>query len=130
VGFRVIQPGDLEWVDRPSTDPARPDRKVAALTDLAGFEHSRANVFRYPPGALGRRHKDLAQEETFVVLAGTLTMYLGDPPERHDVETGGLVHVESGTPLQVANNGDDELRLYIYGAPPEQGKGEFLDSVL
>jgi len=29
-------------------------------------------------------------EETFVVLAGTLSMYLGDPPERHDVPTDGL----------------------------------------
>ena len=34
------------------------------------------------------------QEETFVVLAGTLSMYLDDPPERQDVPVGGLVHVE------------------------------------
>jgi len=126
----VINPGELEWTVRPSTDPALPDRQVAALTDLAGFQHSRANMFRYPPGAVGRRHKDLAQEETFVVLAGTLSMYLGEPPERHDVEAGGLVHVESGTLLQIANHGVDELRLYIYGAPPETGRGEFADSAV
>ena len=42
-------------------------------------------MWRYPEGAKGRRHRDLIQEETFVVLEGTLTMYLGDPPERIDV---------------------------------------------
>ena len=36
----------------------------------------------------------------FVVLSGTL-MNLGDPPERVDVPTGGVVHVESGTVLQL-----------------------------
>jgi hypothetical protein len=30
-------------------------------------------------------------------------MYLGDPPERQDVPTGGLIHVEPGTPLQTAD---------------------------
>jgi mannose-6-phosphate isomerase-like protein (cupin superfamily) len=57
-------------------------------------------------------------------------MYLGDPPERVDVGPGGLVHVEAGTPLQIANHGDDELLLFIYGAPPETGNAEFLDSAV
>ena len=130
MGFRVLKPGQLEWTTRPSGKPDLPDRQVAPLTDAAGFQHSRANLFRYPPGALGRRHRDLVQEETFVVLTGTLTMYLGDPPERHEIEAGGLVHVDSGTVLQVANHGDDELTLYVYGAPPEHGQGEFLDSAV
>jgi mannose-6-phosphate isomerase-like protein (cupin superfamily) len=130
VGFTVIKPDDLEWTARPSADPDLPERHVAGLTDLAGFQHTRANLFRYPPGAVGRRHKDLVQEETFVVLAGTLSMYLGEPPERHDVEAGGLVHVESGTVLQIANHGAEELTLYIYGAPPEHGHGEFFDSAV
>jgi quercetin dioxygenase-like cupin family protein len=70
------------------------------------------------------------QEETFVVLSGTLTMYLGEPPERHEVPVGGVVHVEAGTPLQVVNEADDDLLVYIYGAPPERGGGEFLDSAV
>jgi mannose-6-phosphate isomerase-like protein (cupin superfamily) len=69
------------------------------------------------------------QEETFVVLSGTLSMYLGDPPERCDVPAGGLVHVEPGTPLQTANHGDRELVLYVYGTPPEHEHAELLDSV-
>jgi quercetin dioxygenase-like cupin family protein len=129
VGFRVIRQADLEWETRPS-DPGVPERHVAQLTDLAGFTHTRANVFRYDPGSRGRRHRDMLQEETFVVVSGTLSMYLGDPAERHDVDAGGLVHVESGTPLQVVNHGDEELVLYIYGAPPERGHAEFLDSAV
>jgi mannose-6-phosphate isomerase-like protein (cupin superfamily) len=129
MGFRVIRPEELEWTTRPP-EPGGADRHVAGLTELAGFVHSRANFWRYEPGARGRRHKDLAQEETFVVLAGTLTMYLGEPPERHEVGPGGLVHVEAGTPLQIVNEGDEELGLYVYGAPPERGHAEFLESAV
>jgi quercetin dioxygenase-like cupin family protein len=85
-------------------------------------------MWRYPPGAKGRRHRDTIQEETFVVLEGTLTMYLGDPPERVDVPKGGVVHVESGTVLQLVNHADAEVVLFAYGAPPETGGAEFLDS--
>jgi mannose-6-phosphate isomerase-like protein (cupin superfamily) len=67
------------------------------------------------------------QEETFVVLAGTLSMYLGDPPERHDVPKGGLIHVEPGTPLQTVNHGDEDLLVYAYGYPPETEHAEILE---
>ena len=82
------------------------------------------------PGSKGRRHKELLQEETFVVVQGTLTMYLGEPPERHEVPVGGLIHVEAGTPLQTANEGDEDLLVYAYGAPPEHGNAEYLDSAV
>src|SRR5205823_9651211 len=85
-------------------DPAEPARHVAELSDLAGFARTRANIWRYEPGAKGRRHRHKQQEETFIVLAGALTMYLGDPPERVDVPTGGLIHVEPGTALQTVKD--------------------------
>jgi mannose-6-phosphate isomerase-like protein (cupin superfamily) len=129
MGYSVLRPDELAWETRPS-EPGDPQRHAAGLTDAAGFEHTRANLWRYEPGAKGRRHKDMRQEETFVVIRGTLTMYLGDPPERHEVSQGGLVHVESGTPLQIVNEGDEELLLYAYGAPPERGHAEFLESVV
>ena len=129
MGYRVIRPEELEWTTRPA-DPGEAERHIAGLSDLAGFRQSRANLWRYEPGAKGRRHKDMVQEETFVVVRGTLTMYLGEPPERQEVGQGGLIHVESGTPLQVVNEGDEELLLYIYGAPPERGQAEFLDSAV
>jgi mannose-6-phosphate isomerase-like protein (cupin superfamily) len=65
-----------------------------------------------------------------VVLAGTLSMYLGEPPERHDVPTGGIVHVEPGTALQSVNHGDVELLVYAYGTPPESERAELLDSAV
>jgi quercetin dioxygenase-like cupin family protein len=129
VGFKVIGPDELEWTTRPA-EPGGTERHVAGLSDLAGFAHSRANLWRYEPGATGRRHKDMLQEETFVVVRGTLTMYLGEPPERREVGQGGLIHVESGTPLQIVNESDEELLLYIHGAPPERGHAEFLDSAV
>jgi mannose-6-phosphate isomerase-like protein (cupin superfamily) len=64
------------------------------------------------------------------VLSGTLSIYLGEPPERVDMGAGGVIHVDAGTPLQVANHGDEELSFYAYGAPPEYGNVEFLDSAL
>jgi len=90
---------------------------------------SRANVWRYPPGAQGKRHRDLGQEEVFVVLEGTLTADLGEPPQRHDVGRGGILVVQKGTILQLRNAGDVELVMFIYGAPPEQGRSEFFDPV-
>jgi mannose-6-phosphate isomerase-like protein (cupin superfamily) len=126
VGFRAIRPDQLEWMTRPH-DPDEPARHVAELSDLAGFAHTRANIWRYEAGAKGRRHRHNQQEETFVVLAGALTMYLGDPPERVDVPTGGLIHVEPGTALQTVNQGDENLVLYAYGTPPESEHAEILD---
>jgi quercetin dioxygenase-like cupin family protein len=129
VGFRVVVPDDLEWTTRPH-EPGEAPRHVAELSDLAGFAHTPANLWRYEPGAKGRRHKHAQQEETFVVLAGTLSMYLGEPPERHDVPTGGIVHVEPGTALQSVNHGDVELLVYAYGTPPESERAELLDSAV
>ena len=129
MAFRVIRPDDFAWTTRPH-EPDEPARHVAELSDAAGFTHTRANVWRYEPGASGRRHRHPLQEETFVVLAGTLSMYLGDPPERTDVPTGGLVHIDPGTALQTVNHGDDDLVVYVYGYPPESEHAELLEPAL
>jgi quercetin dioxygenase-like cupin family protein len=129
MGYTVVGPDELDWEQRPS-ESGDAERHRAALTERAGLQHTRANLWRYEPGAKGRRHRDLVQEETFIVIGGTLTMYLGDPAERREVPRGGLIHVEPGTPLQIVNEGSEELLLLAYGAPPEQGGAEFLDSAV
>jgi quercetin dioxygenase-like cupin family protein len=129
MAFRALRPADFEWLTRPH-EPGEPARHVAELSERAGFAHTRANLWRYEPGAKGRRHRHPLQEETFVVLAGTLTMYLGEPPERRDVQPGGLIHVEPGTPLQTVNHGDEDLLVYVYGTPPESEHAELLDSAV
>jgi quercetin dioxygenase-like cupin family protein len=129
VGYRVAQFDELEWIERePEGDAAT--RFVARLSDVLQAEHTRSGLWRYPPGAKGRRHKDTIQEETFVVVDGTLTMYLDDPPEKVEVPKGGVVHVESGTVLQLTNQGDEDVLVYAYGSPPEQGGAEFFDSAI
>src|SRR5262249_31047461 len=84
VGFTIFRQDEVDWQPRAEDDP----RKVARLSDA--LSQSRANLWRYPPGSIGRRHCDNAQEEVFVVLDGTLTVDLGDPPERHEVPRGGV----------------------------------------
>ena len=129
MGFRVVRPDELEWIERePEAGPV--PRYVARLTEVLGFAHTRGNIWRFPPGAKGRRHKDAIQDETFVVLDGTLTMYLGEPPDRVDVSKGGVVHVESATVLQSVNHGDEDVLVFAYGAPPETGEAEFFDSAV
>ena len=104
MAFTVFQADELAFEPRSETDA----RSIASLSEA--LSDSRANVWRYPPGAQGKRHRDLGQEEVFVVLDGTLT-------------------VERGTILQLRNVGEEELVLFIYGAPPETGQAEFFDPV-
>lgn len=129
MGYCLVHPDSLEWITRPH-GPGEPARHVAELSDLAGLREVRANVWRYEPGATGRRHRHPLQQETFLVLSGLLTMYVGDPPERVDVPTGGLVTIDPGTALQTANHGDTDLVLYAHGHPPESETAELLDSVV
>jgi quercetin dioxygenase-like cupin family protein len=129
MGFHVVRPDQFSWITRPH-EPGEPARHVAELSDLAGFTVVRGNVWRYEPGAKGRRHRHAVQAETFVVLQGTLSMYVGEPAERQDVPAGGIIHVEPGTALQSANHGDADLVVYAYGTPPESERAELLDSAL
>jgi mannose-6-phosphate isomerase-like protein (cupin superfamily) len=129
MAHRVITPDELHWITRPHA-PGEPARHVAELSERLQSGEVRANLWRYEPGAKGRRHRHPIQQETFVVVAGTLSMYLGEPPERVDVPTGGVVAVEPGTALQSANHGEVELLVYAYGTPPESEHAELLDSAL
>jgi uncharacterized cupin superfamily protein len=89
----------------------------------------RANIWRLPPGARGTRHLEHVQEEMFVVLEGTATLLLGDPPERVELPRGSVAVVEIETVLQLRNDSDAETVVLAVGAPPEQGKAEHLPDV-
>ena len=127
--FDVVQPDDLQWEKREAADGTEP-RQQAPITEPAKLTQSRARMWRYPPHSRGRRHIDPDQEEVFVPLRGTLTILLEDPPQRIDVAPGGLVAVHSGTPMQVRNEGDEELLLFAYGAPAVHGNATFVDDVV
>src|SRR5919204_2925647 len=127
MGWHVADADKVEWGERPPAVEGQAPRRYAEVTDEAQLKNSRARLWRYPPKTRGRRHADKVQEEVFVVLSGQLTMLLGDPPDRVDVGPESVVAVEPGTPLQVRNEGSEELVLYIYGAPPEQAGADYFD---
>jgi len=126
VGYHVVHAGEHRYEERPNVE-GEAARLAADVTGAAQLQSSRARVWRYPPHTRGRRHADHAQEEVFVVVSGTLTMLLGDPPERFDLPPTSVAAVEPMTPLQVRNESDGELVLFIYGAPPEQAGADFYD---
>ena len=125
MGYTVFHADELDWQPRRPGDPRLAAELSGALTQ------ARANLFRYPPGAVGRRHIDPVQEEVFVVLDGTLTIHMGEDGavEEHELAQGSVLVVQPGTALQLSNRHEAELRLFIVGAPPERGETTFLDPV-
>jgi quercetin dioxygenase-like cupin family protein len=126
MSFRIVRAEQLAWDEY----ERYPGRFRAELTEAAGLRHTRANLIRHEPRSVGPRHAERAQDETFVPLRGTLTMYLGEPPERHEVTVGGLVHVEAGTALQIVNETDQEVVVFVCGAPPEPAGADMFDSAV
>jgi quercetin dioxygenase-like cupin family protein len=128
MSYDVVHAHDLQWEEREPMH-GQAARSQASITDAAKLESSRARMWRYPAHTRGRRHLDPDQEEVFVPLRGTLTMLLGDPWERVDVEPGGLVVVHRNTPMQARNETDGDVVFLAYGAPPQHGNAQFLDDV-
>jgi mannose-6-phosphate isomerase-like protein (cupin superfamily) len=129
MGYHVVKGTEHAWQDRPPQHEGEPTRQQSDVTEQAQLRESRARIFRYPPGSRGRRHRNFKQEEVFVVLQGTLTMLLGDPPERVDLPPQSVVNVEVETALQLFNAGDEEAVVFIYGAPPETDQSEMLEDL-
>jgi mannose-6-phosphate isomerase-like protein (cupin superfamily) len=118
VGYSVLRPED-QLFGTPSWRPDEPLRRIVELPLYAKLRHSQANLWRYPPGARGRRHREPVQEEVFFVVEGTLTMLLGEPPERFELPPCSLVVVEPRTPLQLRNESGSEVLVFAYGAPQQ-----------
>src|SRR4249919_891656 len=98
MGYHVVRAREHSYEERPrpegrESDPARTASDPSTAAEL---QHPRARLWRYPPGTRGRRHADKVQEEVFVVLSGQLTMQLGEPPERIDVDPRSVVAVDPG----------------------------------
>lgn len=121
MGFSIFRSDDREWSTPSAGDQTR---GIVRLSDA--MQQMRANVWRLPPGTRGRRHAEHVQEEVFVVLDGTTTLALGDPPERVELPTGSVAVVEPGTALQVMNQSEAETTVLIVGAPPETGQADYL----
>ena len=57
-------------------------------------------------------------------------MYLGEPPVRYDVPVGAVAHVEAGTAQQMVNETDEEILVFVYGAPAERAGADVIDSAV
>lgn len=121
MGHRVFRAGEQEFSAPSGGDQSR---GILRLSDAMG--QMRANIWRYPPGTRGLRHAEHVQEEVFVVLEGTVTLFLGDPAEPVKLPAGSVAVVEPGTALQVSNQGEEDATIFIIGAPPEQGQADYL----
>ena len=123
MGYSIFHPGELEFVDRGDGSC----RTLAAISEA--LTHSRARFWRYPPGTRGKRHAEHIQEELFVVLDGTAAIDLGDPPQRAELRRGSVCAVQPGTPLQLRNDGVEDVLFFIVGAPPEEGGADYFPDV-
>lgn len=122
MSYSILRLDELEW-----SAPSGGDRSRGIVRLSDAMTHMRANIWRLPPGTSGRRHAERVQEEIFVVLSGTATMALGDPPERIELPAGSVAIVEPGTALQQRNEGDGDAVILAIGAPREEpGNAEYL----
>jgi quercetin dioxygenase-like cupin family protein len=128
LAYTVLLPEEQVF-QPPSWRPEEPARRIVELPRYATLRHSRAILWRYPPGSRGRRHREPVQEEVFCVVEGTLTMLLGEPPARFELPARSLVVVEPGTALQLRNESDSDVLVFAYGAPqqPVEYSAEILD---
>ena len=118
MGYTVLRP-DEQRFQTPSWRPDEPLRQTVELRGATQLAHSQANLWRYPPGARGRRHREPIQEEVFCILEGTLTMFLGEPAERFELPPRSLVVVEPMTAVLLRNDSDRDVVFFAYGAPAQ-----------
>ena len=71
---------------------------------------------RVSPGGAEVRHVHSSSQQFFYVLSGTATLEISG--EIHQVEAGSGIHVPPGTPHQLNNQGDSDLRFLVISQPP------------
>ena len=124
MGYTIFRRDELEFRTSQRGDQSR---SLAPLSEA--LHNMRANIWRLPAGVRGNRHVEHVQDELFVVLEGTATLMLGDPPERVELPRGSVAAVECETALQLRNESGEQITVLIVGAPPIQGKADYLPDV-
>ncbi len=85
-------------------------RKVRHALGVTAFG---VNVVVLPAGVEGRPHFHELQDELYFIHSGRARFDL--PGTSRELGPGGLCHVESTTPRQVTNVGDEELVMLVVG---------------
>src|ERR1700750_1145668 len=90
-----------------------PGDRFQRLRNDLGVESFGLNLLRLEPGERSRIHRHVAQEEVYLVLEGTLTLFVEG--EAHEGPTGGLVRVAPDVRRQLVNRHPEHLRLIALG---------------
>ena len=105
---------DVTATTRLQDDPE--DRFVRLRAEL-GVTSFGMNQIVLRPGQRGRIHRHERQEEVYLVLEGTLTLFVeGD---ERTLERGVLIRVAPGVRRQLVNRGPGALHLLALGAAGE-----------
>jgi mannose-6-phosphate isomerase-like protein (cupin superfamily) len=97
-------------------DPAAEERFVSLRREL-GVSTFGINQIVLRPGQRGRIHRHLHQEEVYLVLSGTLTLWIEG--ERHEIGAGEIARVAPEVRRQIANPHPEEVLLIALGGAIE-----------
>jgi uncharacterized cupin superfamily protein len=97
-------------------DPDSEERFVS-LRRALGVSTFGINQIRLGPGQRGRIHRHTQQEEVYLVLSGTLTLWIEG--ERHELGPGEIARVAPEVRRQIANPHRDEVLLIALGGANE-----------
>jgi uncharacterized cupin superfamily protein len=97
-------------------DPAAEERFIS-LRRALGVTTMGINQIRLAPGQRGRIHRHLQQEEVYLVVSGTLTLWIEG--ERHELGPGEIARVAPEVRRQIANPHDEAVLLLALGGANE-----------
>jgi uncharacterized cupin superfamily protein len=97
-------------------DPAAEERFIS-LRRALGVTTMGINQIRLAPGQRGRIHRHLQQEEVYLVVTGTLTLWIEG--ERHELGPGEIARVAPEVRRQIANPHDETVLLLALGGANE-----------
>ena len=97
-------------------DPDTEERFVSLRRDL-GVTSFGLNQILLRPGQRGRIHRHTAQEEVYLVLAGTLSLWIEG--EEKTLGQGELARVGPEVRRQIANRGEEDVLLLALGGHGE-----------
>jgi uncharacterized cupin superfamily protein len=97
-------------------DPDAQERFVPLRRQL-GVSSFGLNQIILRPGQRGRIHRHRAQEEVYLVLSGTLTLWVEG--ERHELGQGQIARVAPDVRRQLANRHQQDLLLLALGGATE-----------
>jgi mannose-6-phosphate isomerase-like protein (cupin superfamily) len=93
------------------------EERFLPLRRLLGVSSFGLNQILLRPGQRGRIHLHFKQEEVFLVLSGTLTLWVEGEP--HELAQGEIVRVAPGLRRQLANPHREPVLLLAMGGATE-----------